>query len=79
METNKIYEIDGSSFPGGKNMFEVYRDFDIAIPWEFQIPIIVTESLIDACLYCYNKGVNFEVYTLAQYYEEELSNTPVRT
>ena len=79
METNKIYEVDYSCSPGGKNMFEVYRDFGTVIPGEFQIPIIVTESLIDACLYCYNKGVNFEVYTLAQYYKEELSNTPVQS
>ena len=66
METLRIYEIDYSCSPNGTNQFEVYADIDNSYG-DGGMPIYTTDSLIDACQFCYDNGVNFNVYTLAQY------------
>ena len=66
METLRIYEIDYSCSPGGTNQFEIYSDIDNSYG-DGGMPIYTTDSLIDACQFCYDNGVNFNVYTLAQY------------
>ena len=63
LETLRIYEMDYSVSPGGINQFEVYPDLDSP-------PLYETTSLADACLFAYNLGCNFKVYTLAQYEKE---------
>jgi len=66
METLRIYEIDYSCSPNGYNHFEIYSDIDNSYG-DGGMPIYTTDSLIDACQFCYDNGVNFNVYTLAQY------------
>jgi len=79
METLRIYEIDYSVSPGGINQFEVYPDngsSDDTVGY----PLYETTSLADACLFAYNQGCNFTVYTLSQYHMEfEMDNiTPAQ-
>lgn len=57
----KIYEIDYSVSPGGINQFEVYDENEL---------LFSSTYLIDACLYAYGIGRNFEVYTLAEFHKE---------
>ena len=66
MRTLRIYEIDYSCSPNGTNQFEIYSDIDNSYG-DGGMPIYTTDSLIDACQFCYDNGVNFNVYTLAQY------------
>ena len=66
METLRIYEIDYSCSPNGINQFEIYSDIDNSYG-DGGMPIYTTDSLIDACQFCYDNGANFNVYTLAQY------------
>ena len=66
METLRIYEIDYSVSPGGINSFEIYPDAGNDEPIGY--PLYETESLSDACMWAYNQGCNFVVYTLAQYH-----------
>lgn len=66
METLRIYEIDYSCSPNGTNQFEIYSDIDNSYG-DGGMPIYTTDSLIDACQFCYDNGVNFNVYTLRQY------------
>ena len=79
LETLRIYEIDYSVSPGGINSFEVYPDLDN--DYESGYPLYETESLADACLFAYNLGCNFKVYTLSQYhkqFEEDIYDTPAQ-
>ena len=78
LETLRIYEIDYSVSPGGINSFEVYPDLNMH---EDGYPLYETESIADACLFAYNQGCNFKVYTLSQYhkqFEEDLYDTPAQ-
>lgn len=63
MENLSIYEIDYSVSPGGINSFEIYDNIN-------DIPLYETPSLTEACLFAYNLGRNFTVYTLSQYHKE---------
>ena len=79
LETLRIYEIDYSVSPGGINQFEVYPDLNMH---EDGYPLYETNSLADACLFAYNLGCNFKVYTLSQYhkqFEEDLYDTPAQS
>ena len=71
MKTLKIYEIDYSVSPGGVNFFEVYDEPDETYnELEYDpnnAPIFESESLLEACQFCYNLGYNFTVYTLAEW------------
>lgn len=80
METLRIYEIDYSCSPGGINQFEVYNDldndYDTQGNWLYS-----STNLADACLFAYNEGCNFTVYTLSQYHKEfdmDLYDTPAK-
>lgn len=66
MKNLAIYEIDYSVSPGGVNSFEVYDELTN------DTPIFESESLEEACRFCYTKGYNFNVFTLAEW---ERSNT----
>lgn len=66
LETLRIYEMDYSVSPGGINQFEVYPDLDSPND-NTGYPLYETTNLADACLFAYNLGCNFKVYTLAQY------------
>lgn len=75
METFRIYEIDYSVSPGGVNSFEIYADLDN----DYEtggMPLYETDSLHDAIQFCYDNGVNFSFYGLAQYELDELINDP---
>ena len=69
LETLRIYEIDYSVSTGGINQFEVYPDLDSPNDTT-GYPLYETTSLADACLFAYNQGCNFTVYTLSQYHME---------
>ena len=64
----EILEIDYSVSPGGINSFEVYDTFE-EIP--MSPPIYESESLTDACRFCYDLGKDFTVRTLAQWEREQ--------
>lgn len=70
MHNVRIVEIDYSVSPGGVNEFEVYsnEEEDLMLP-----PIYSSTDLHEAVDYCYNLGVNFEIKTLAAWYEHETS------
>lgn len=70
MESFRIYEIDYSVSPGGINSFEVYPDLDNDYDTG-GYPLYETEHLANAVKFCYNNGVNFSFYGLAQYNKAE--------
>jgi hypothetical protein len=75
METFRIYEIDYSVSPGGVNSFEVYPDLDNDYDTG-GYPLYETEHLEHAIKFCYNNGVNFSFYGLAQNELDELITDP---
>jgi hypothetical protein len=66
MRTLRIYEIDYSCSPNGTNQFEIYQDIDSS-DGNGNMPIYITDSLLEACNLCYALSVNFNVYLLKQY------------
>jgi hypothetical protein len=68
----EILEVNYSVSPGGVDTFEVY---DIGPDHEIMgTPIYETESLTEACNYCYNLGKDFIVRTFAEWESRELMN-----
>ena len=65
----EILEIAYEVSPGGTRTFEVY-DKDESDP--VHLPIYETESLTDACEFCYNLGKDFIVRTYAEWEMREL-------
>ena len=65
----EILEIAYDVSPGGTRTFEVYDRESIE---PVDLPIYETESLTDACEFCYNLGKDFTVRTYAEWEMREL-------
>lgn len=66
----EIVEVEYSVSPGGVDSFEVYSTHmeDQHMP-----PLLVTEDLTEAVLFCYDLGKDFIVRTLSEYHAMENS------
>jgi len=65
----EILEIAYDVSPGGVRTFEIYDKEGIE---PVQLPIYETESLTDACEFCYNLGKDFIVRTYAEWEMREM-------